>query len=234
MSHRVLTRRRAAGVRVAAILVLVVMLSVSLAGCGGSSSNGVASKSAAEILSASEAAATSAASVHVVSKSSNGPVAVALNLRLASDGGRAQVSLLGLAFEAVRVDGMLYLKGNPTFDRRLAANTGVHIPRGRWLKAPAGSSRFAELAAYTSPSELRVLLSTTSPVKGATTTIDGQPAIALKEAGKLYTGVLYVATTGKPFPIEFVKHGSEVAQTTFSGWNKPATLSAPTDALADK
>ena len=54
--------------------------------------------------------------------------------------------------------------------------------------------------------ELNRLLSTTAPVaKGAKTTINGQKAIEVKEAAKLYKGLLYVATTGKPYPIQLVK-----------------------------
>ncbi len=79
---------------------------------------------------------------------------------------------------------------------------------------------------------LSLLLRGAGPLtKGATTTIGGQQAIELKETGTPYTGSIYIATAGKPYPILIVKHGQETGQTTFSGWNQPITLSAPANAI---
>ena len=72
---------------------------------------------------------------------------------------------------------------------------------------------------------------TLSLTKGPITTINGQKAIELKTKGKLYTGAIYIAATGTPYPIEIVKHGRETGQTTFTGWNQPVTLSAPAGAV---
>ncbi len=220
--------------RARACVALSVVLAALLAGCGGSSDNGVASKSASEILAASRAAATGASSVRVASKSSQGPLVITVDLELASNGGRANVSLLGLTFEAIRIENTLYVKGSPAFDKRLSATLGVHLPTGVWVKAPANGGQLAQLAQFTGPSELKLLLSTVGPVKGATTSINGQSVIELKETGKLYTGVLYVATTGKPFPVKILKHGKESGETTFSNWNQPVTLTAPANAVAIK
>ena len=41
-----------------------------------------------------------------------------------------------------------------------------------------------------------------------------------------------IAATGKPYPIQIIKQGRETGRTTFSGWNQPAALSAPPDAIA--
>ncbi len=215
------------------VLVLVVVL-VVLAGCGGSSGNGVASKSASEILEASRTAAKSASSVRVMSRSAQGPLVVSVDLELASNGGRARVSLLGVSFEAIRIAETLYVKGSPSFDARLAASTGVHVPPGTWVKGPAGSAHLSQLRSFTDASELELLLSAVNPVKGASTTINGQPAIELKESGKLYSGALYIATTGQPYPIKSVKHGRETSQTTFTDWNQPITITAPTNTTTIK
>jgi len=56
--------------------------------------------------------------------------------------------------------------------------------------------------------------------------------IALEQTAKLYSGALFIATTGKPYPVELVKHGKETGQTTSSGWNQPVSLSAPANAVA--
>jgi hypothetical protein len=231
----VLTRLHSARGRAGASLALLLIL--ALAGCGSSSGNGVASKSPSEILAASQAAAQSATSVHVAGKSAQGPLSITLNLDLASNGGRASVSVLGLAFELIRVGNTLYLKGSPAFYKRLGV--AAHVPQGTWLKAPANLGRrtggqMAQLAAFTDLSgELKRLLSSSGPkIKGATTTVNGQKAIELKESGKLFSGSLYIATTGKPYPIKLVKRGQETGQTTFSHWNAPVLLTAPPNAIA--
>jgi hypothetical protein len=229
-----LPSRRLAGGRASTLALLItVALAAALTGCGGSSGNGVASKSASEILAASQAAAQSATSVHVAGKSAQGPLSLTLNLDLASNGGRGQVSLLGLSFELIRVGSTLYRKGNPAFLKRLGA-AAAHLPQGTWLKAPANSRQLAELASFTDLSgELNRLLSSSGPVtKGATTTVNGQQAVELKVTAKLFSGSLYIATTGKPYPIQIVKRGRESGQTTFSHWDAPVLLTAPPNAIA--
>jgi hypothetical protein len=231
----VLTRLHSARGRAGAPLALLaVALAAALTGCGGSSGNGVASKSPSDILAAAKAAAVSATSVHVSAKNSQGPLSLTLNLDLASNGGRGQISLLGATYEVIRIGNTLYAKGNPAFYKRLSAITGLHLPQGVWLKAPANGGRLAQLASFTDlSSELNLLLRSTGPIiKGATTTVNGQKAIELKETAKLFSGSLYIATTGKPYPIELLKHGRESGQTTFSGWNQPVSLTAPPNATA--
>jgi hypothetical protein len=234
LTHRNAARTRAlrAGtLHVGALLAGVLVL----AGCSGSSSNGVASESPAAILAASKAVADSATSVHVANKSSQGLLSLSASMQFASDGGRARVSFLGLDYELMRIGNMLYVNASPAFYRRLGgagASAAAKLPRGTWLKTTAIGGGLGQLASSTDQRvELGLLLrSTGSLTKGATTIVDGQKAIELKETAKLFSGVLYVATTGKPYPIELVKHGRESGQITFSGWNEPITLSAPANA----
>ena len=44
-------------------------------------------------------------------------------------------------------------------------------------------------------------------------------------------GTLYVAATGKPYPIEVVKDGGKGGTVVFDRWNEPVTLVAPADAI---
>ena len=153
-------------------MLAVALALVALAGCG-SSENGVASKSGKEILAASKAAAESASSVHVVGKTSQGRLSLTINLSLASNGGRGQVSFLGLNFEVIRIASTVYVKGTQAFYKRLGAALGatLHVPKGTWLKAPAGSGPLAQLAAFADlRGELDRMLSTPGSVtKGAST-----------------------------------------------------------------
>jgi hypothetical protein len=215
---------------------LVLSLVLSLLGCG-SSDNGVASKPASEILAASRAAALNASSVRVSSKTKTGPATSTSKLELGTSSGRAAYSLLGLRFEVIRTGGVLYLRGNKTFRERLGSKLGgqegaaaaVKLPASTWVKVSAGNSSAAGLGALTSiSSELPLILHHVPVVKGQEIAINGQKAVTLKEAAKLFTGLWYIATTGKPYPIQLVKHGRQTGRTTFTGWNEPIRLSAPT------
>jgi hypothetical protein len=42
---------------------------------------------------------------------------------------------------------------------------------------------------------------------------------------------LYVAATGKPYPVRVVRTGSEAGQLTFDRFNQPVDLSAPTNTV---
>lgn len=209
-------------------------LAGALAGCGGSASSDIASKPAAAILTAARSAAESASSVHVVSNASQdkGKLSAKSNLELASNGGRAQLSFLGISSETIRIANTLYVKGSRSFYTRLSRR-GLHVPRGAWLKTTANSPSLGQLAALTdATSELHLLIKNTGTLtKGTTTTINGQKAIELKEATKHFTSTIYIATTGSPYPIEIIKHGRETSQTTFSGWNQPTPLAAPANAV---
>ncbi len=213
---------------VRALLVLALLSAAALAGCGGSSGNGVASKSAREILAASTAAAEAASSVHIAGASAQGLLKLALDLQLSREAGHSQLDLLGTKFEVIRTGDTIYVKGSRRFYRQLGLDP-TRIPTDTWVKVPNVTTRSAQLASLaTLHQETRQLLTTTGAVtKGASTTIDGQPVIELKTNGRLYSGAIYVDTTGDPYPLQIVKKGRESSRITFSGWNEPISLSPP-------
>lgn len=216
-------------------LALIVLLVILLAGCGGSSSssgNGVESKSATEIVAASKAAADAASSVHVSGSIVSGSSPITLDMDLvAGKGGKGKLSENGISFELIQVDGTAYIKGSPAFYRQLGGKAAVQLFEGKWLKAPTASGDFAALASLT---ELRKLIDTTlashgTLKKGASTTIDGQGAISVTDAAQ--GGTLYVATTGKPFPLQLAKGGTGGGKVSFERWDEPVTLTAPANAV---
>ena len=100
------------------------------------------------------------------------------------------------------------------------------------MKGPANTS-LRELASFTDlKTELPRMLSTPGSVtKGASTTVNGQKVIELKETTKLYKGSVFIATTGKPYPLLFLKSGREAGRTTFAEWDKGLSLSAPSPTI---
>lgn len=203
------------------------------AGCGGgSSSNGVASKSPEAIVTAAKAAAESAKSLHVVGNvASNGqPVTFDLQL-LAGKGARGRLSEGGYAFQLVRIGTTAYIQGSAAFYKHLAGPAAAQLLAGKWLKGSSATGDLASLTSFTDPKSLfeSALSNHGTIVKSGTTTVGGQRVVTLTDTTK--GGTLQVATTGQPYPVELGKSGSGGGKITFDQWNQPVTLTAPANAI---
>jgi hypothetical protein len=64
---------------------------------------------------------------------------------------------------------------------------------------------------------------------GSTTTVNGQKVVAVNDTTK--GGTLYVATTGRPYPVEIVKTGSQGGRMVFDRINESVSLTAPANAI---
>jgi hypothetical protein len=204
-----------------------------LAGCGGSSSagNGLAAKSPTQIVAAAKAAADGAASVHVSGAVAEG-ASLSLDMQLlAGKGGRGHITQNGLSFELITLGGTVYIKGSPGFYRRIGGPAAAQLFQGKWLKAPATAGQFAPITALTDLHKLidTALASHGTLAKGATTSIGGRKALAVKDVSK--GGVLYVAATGKPFPLEVARGGANGGHILFDRWNGAVTISPPLNAV---
>lgn len=223
--------RRRPPTKLASALVLLALLA-ALAGCGGSSGNGIAEKSPAAILAATKAAADSASSVHVSgSLVSNGtPITLDIDL-IAGKGGRGQLSQNGLSFELIQVGGTVYIKGSSGFYSRIGGKAAAQLLEGKWLKAAASTADFASISQLTNLHELvdQTLADHGTLTKEPTTTVDGQKVVGLTDKSK--GGTLYVAASGKPYPVQISKNGSGSGTITFGRWNEAVTLAAPANAI---
>ena len=216
------------------ITAVVLAAALVAAGCGGSSSsgNGVAAKTPEEILEATKLAASEATSVHIAGSidSEGKPITLDMEL-LAGKGGQGTIGQEGFTIQLVQTGGAVYINGSAAFYRHVGGSAAAQLLEGRWLKAPANSGELASLASLTNLSKLidTALANHGTLAKGAKATIAGQPAIALDDVSK--GGVLYVATTGKPFPLEVAKNGKESGKVLLDRWDQPVTLTAPKDAI---
>jgi hypothetical protein len=204
---------------------LVVLFAAPLAACGGSSSSSIASKSPSEILSASRAAAAGASSVHLTATSGE----VTLDMNLTRTGGTGRLTLSHASLEMTRIGNVLYLKAPPAILGNLRLPTS--LPANTWLKVPA--EKKPQLAAFSEMNaQLNLQLQIEGPLtKGATTTVNGQRVIEVKQAAKLLTRTLYIAASGKPYPVEVLVKGQVRGNTTFSEWDKPVTLAPPAKSI---
>ena len=213
---------------------LLLLVLAALTGCGksGSSGNDITSKSAEEIVKESKAAADAATAVHVSGSLKSGGAPVTLDLSLVAEkGAQGEISQNGASFKLILVGDTAYISGSPAFYRSLGGSAAAQLFKGKWLKASATSGEFAS---FKQLADMRQLIDTTlaahgTLVKGATTTVNGQPVIGITDSTK--DGTLYVATTGKPYPLQIAKGGSESGTITFSKWNQPATITAPSNSV---
>lgn len=217
----------AAGLNIALLLAFAGVTT----GCGGSSSsngNGVASKSAQQILEQSATAAKSAKSVHVAGAVNDEGAHITLDLDLvARKGGRGEISQNGLQAKIILIGKTAYINGDAAFYRHFGGKAGVQLFEGKWLKASTSNEDIASLSALANMGALleSALKSHGKLKKGSTTSVNGQPAITVQDTTE--GGSLYVATTGKPYPLQLAKSGSEGGRIVFDRWDEPVELAPP-------
>lgn len=210
---------------------------VLLAGCGGSKQaappNDEASKPAQRVLADAKAAATSASSAHVAGNLVSNGTRITLDLSMARDkGAKGSVSINGLGFELVKIGDTAYVKGSDAFYKHFAGPTVAQLIHGKWIKAPTTSKQFRPFAALASISGLFAEISAHHGklVNDGKTTYQGQPVVVIRDASD--GSKLYVAATGKPYPVALVGgRKNQSGSVTFSDWNEPVSLSAPSGAL---
>lgn len=217
--------------RISVLAICAAGLAGGIAGCGGSSDNGVAAKSADGIVSAASNAVSGVKSVHVAGSLLSGGSPITLNLSLVDgEGGGGQMSQNGLSFKIIDLGGTVYINGSDAFWRHIGGTAAVQLFHGRWLKAPA-SGQFASIASLTDVRALfnKLLSNHGTLAKGPTTTVAGQKAVAVNDTTK--GGTLYVATTGPPYPVEVSMQGSQGGRIVFDRYNQSVSLTAPANAI---
>jgi hypothetical protein len=220
--------------RLLATIISSVLLVAALAACGssgGGSGNGVEAKSPSQIVSDVSTAVSNLNSVHVSGAVNNSGSRTTIDLSLVNGkGGTGSMSQDGLGFKIVTVGQEVYIKGDSNFWTHFGGAGAAQLLSGKWLKAPA-TGQFATIATLTDVRKLfNQLLSTHGTLaKGKTTTVRGQKVVAVNDTSK--GGTLYVATTGKPYPIEIVKNGTAGGRVDFDQFNKPVPLTAPPGAI---
>jgi len=150
---------------------------------------------------------------------------------VANHGGKGTITLEGLKVALVQVGRSVYIKGGADFYRQIAGNAAAELLQGKWLKAPTSDSDLASLSSLT---DLGKLIDATLAAHGTLSSapaarIDGQPVVGVSDSAK--SGTLYVAATGRPYPLEIVKTGQDAGKITFDRWNKAVKLVPPAGAI---
>jgi hypothetical protein len=222
---------------VRALVLTLVLTAVLLAGCGSSGksakSNGEESKPAARVLADAKAAATSASSAHVSGSIQSEGTPITLDLSTArGKGAKGSMSTNGLKFDLVRIGDTLYIRGSDEFLKHFAGGAVAQLLHDKWLKASATHGRLKSLAPLTSLGALFEGVSANHGklVNDGKKTYKGDAVVVVRDTSD--NSKLYVAATGKPYPVAIVgaKKG-ESGTITFGDWNKSVSLTAPEGAI---
>jgi hypothetical protein len=209
-----------------------LFLASVVSACGSSAAdNGITSKSPDQIATSATNATSTVKSVHVAGSILNAGTPITLDLNLvAGKGGEGQMSQNGLGFQIVSLGQEVYLKGSPAFWRHFGGAAAAQLFNGKWLRAPA-TGQFASVAELANLRLLfnRLLSNHGTLAKGGASTVAGQRVLAVNDTTN--GGTLYIATTGRPYPIEIVKSGAQGGHIVFDRYNQPVSLSAPTNSI---
>jgi hypothetical protein len=220
---------------VAVAVLSACMLAATACGSKSSSSNGEDSKTVQQIIADVQAATNNATAVHVSGSGNQAGAALKLDLHLvAGKGGYGHITYNGLDFDVVRVGNKAYFRGDATFWKKFGGAAAAALFKDRWIEAPADSG---DLASFTPLTDISKLMSgilgsasSASVTKGVKATIGGKSAIQLVQSGS-GGGTLYIATTGKPYPLELQAGNGASGTITFDDWDKIVAVKVPSNAL---
>ncbi|MFJ9849687.1 hypothetical protein [Streptomyces sp. NPDC101150] len=234
---RTLTGRRRTG-RAALVGAVCAGLAAALAGCGGedpdAGTNGVGKLPAAKIESKARAAAQQADTVRLSGNVVSQGRTYKLDMRLAKNGAKGELSTKAAAFSLLRVGSALYLKADAAFwagekgaksgtpDESAAAKLG-----GKYVKVPAADPVYKRFSGFT---DKDTLLGSLLGLHGKLATgdrsdIDGVRTIRLTAAAGA-GGTLDVSLEGTPYPLRLQRAGG-AGVVRLDDWGKSVDLKAP-------
>jgi len=226
-----------------ATIAIVVALLPAAVGCGSSSGgsssspaaavdNGESAKAPEQILSDVTDAVRGAQSVHMSGSVSSDSSDVGFDVTLSADAAKGTLTLSGNDIKLVRVGDAAYFSGSPEFYKMVGGgDAAVSLLQGRWIKVPSSDSRFASFEQFTDKGKLfsSMLQAEGTISKAGVRTYNGQKVIVLRDSKG--DGDLYIAASGKPYPVAIVTKGDKQGTVTFNGWDAPVDVSAPSDAI---
>jgi hypothetical protein len=223
---------RAAGIRGIAALAAAAAVGVwAGALTARAATNTITSQSPSAILAAATSAIDGVGAVHVSGSGVSNGTSISLDLHIvAGKGGEGTVALGGLSFQFVVIGNEGYFKASAAFWKRYANPSIAQLVENRWFKAPTHGS-FASFAEFANVHALfsGLLGSHGTLAKGHLTTLRGQSVIPLID--KTEGGTLYVAATGKPYPVE-IASTRQRGVIVIGNINQPASLTAPSGAIS--
>ncbi|MEU6327588.1 hypothetical protein ABZ851_09915 [Streptomyces sp. NPDC047049] len=214
------------------------VLAVAVTGCGGgedpdAGTNGVGKLPAAKIESKARAAAQRAETVHLSGNVVSQGRTYKLDMRLAKDGAKGELTTKAAAFQLLRVGDALYLKANAAF---WAGEKGGGSGKpsqaagkldGKYVKVPASDPVYQRFSGFT---DKDTLLAGLLGLHGKLTAgnrgdIDGVRTVRVA-AGAGSGGTLDVSLEGTPYPLRLQRAGG-AGVVRLADWGRSVDLKAP-------
>lgn len=196
------------------------------------SGGGLAALPATEILAKASAALKAAPSVHLKGSGSSGGQTFEIDMRYGKAAQAVGTVTANKQKIELRRDGRsVYVKADAAFWQSTGGAAAARLLAGKWLKAPLGDQRVAGLAAFTDKDQFTsgILKADGTVTKAETKTIRGVEAIGLRSSGAQGGGILYIASTGDPVPLQIVPEagGGDAGQLDFLDYGKTVDVQAP-------
>jgi len=147
-------------------------------------------------------------------------------------GAKGSMSTNGLGFDLVRIGNTVYVRGSDAFYQHFAGAAAAQLLHDKWLKGSATHGRLESLAPLTSLDGLFAVISSQHGklTNDGPTTYKGAKVVAIRDTSD--GSRLYVAATGRPYPVAILAGGKgRSGAVTFGDWNESVSLSAPSDAI---
>ncbi|MEU9121448.1 hypothetical protein AB0C96_16605 [Streptomyces sp. NPDC048506] len=218
-----------------------VALAAALAGCAGedpdAGTNGVGKLPPATIEAKARAAAEHADTVHLSGNVVSQGRTYKLDMSLAEDGARGELTTKAAGFQLLRVGHALYLKADAAFwageQGGSSGGQGGHDPAaaqklgGKYVKVPATDPVYKRFSGFT---DKDTLLASLLGLHGKLTagdrgTVDGTRTVRLT-AGAGSGGTLDVSLEGTPYPLRLQRAG-DAGVVRLADWGKDVDLKVP-------
>jgi hypothetical protein len=212
------------------VAVLAALVALPLAGCGGGTpTNGLEDKSAAQIQQDAVAAIMDANSVHVTGTGTTDGAPAQVDLRIQDGSSRGTITLDGAHFEITRVGEVTYVKANAEALESLGIPPEMQrLGADRWLKLDPQEA--SGLEGFSLDSFAQQLTMNESPLETEVKQIelDGRRVVVISTQDG---SMLYIANTGPAYPIRGELTGAGAGRIDFSDYNVDFQISAPPNSV---
>ena len=206
----------------------VVTLACVAAGCGSSSSNGVATKSPTQILHAAVGAMRSAKSVHIAGTVTKSGKTVGIDATIFSSGDiSGTVTEDASNIGVVKIGKTDYLKAPDAFYKTTGASAQIaSLMSGKWIELPDSEAGFGNQFTLVGVGELDPQAEREAVARNH---LDAQWPAGRVGPDASNGGTLYVATTGPAYPLRATNTSQTVGSgtITFTQWNQGKLPTVP-------
>lgn len=221
------TSRYTSRTAVAAAVIGAMMLAGTAACGGGGSSNPLSGLTGDQIAAKAVANLKAASSVHFAGTIAESGATYTVNLNPGTTKCSGTMGVQGKgSFALLKIGQTIWIKPDNQFWASNGATSAVlAVVGGKWIQSTTSDSNLTSVAQLCSPAQLANSFGSklNDVAKGATTTIDGQSALQLKD--NKTSNSAYVTISATP---EFVQlNGGSEGKLDFSDYNAPLSVSPP-------